>query len=104
MHIIFFFIFYPLRNVLKVNNSCCQKLVEETVLHTINENERFFDPNCEEINNTFVRLSQIRNEISDVGFSVDYDDDHLAINNEESSLSEEVRTSGFVNMSNVMIK
>ena len=60
---------------MKVNKSCFQKFVEEAVLHTINEGERFFYPNCEEINNTFVRLSQIRNEISDVDFSVDYDDD-----------------------------
>ena len=88
---------------MKVNDTCCQKLVEEALLHTINEDERFFDPNCEEINNTFVRLSQIRNEISDVDFSVDYDDDYLAINNEEPSLSEEVRTSGSVIMSNIMI-
>ena len=28
---------------------------------SINENKRFFDPNCEEINNAFVRLSQVRN-------------------------------------------
>ena len=31
--------------------------------------------NCEEINNAFARLSHIQNEISDVDFSIDYDDD-----------------------------
>ena len=63
--------FYPFRNenVLKVNNSYCQELVEEGVLHTINENKRFFDPNCEKTSNASVRLF-----ISDVDFSVDYDD------------------------------
>ena len=64
---------YPFRdeNDLKVSNSYCQKLAEEGVLHTINENKTFFDSNCEEINNAFVRVSQVRNEISDVDFSVD---------------------------------
>ena len=70
--------FYPFpdENALKVNNSYCQKLVEEGVLHTINENKRFFDPNCKETNNAFVKLSQVQNEISDVDFSIDYDDDY----------------------------
>ena len=69
---------YPFRdeNALKVNNIYCQKLVEEGVLHTIRENKRFFDPNCEEIINAFVR-NKIRNKISDVDFSVDYDDNYL---------------------------
>ena len=31
------------------------------VLHTINENKRFFDPNFEKINNVFVKLSQVLN-------------------------------------------
>ena len=39
--------FYP--EHLRLTNSCCIKLVEEDVLHTINENKRFFDPNCKEI-------------------------------------------------------
>ena len=71
--------FYPFwdENARKVNNSYCQKLVKEGVLHTINENERFSHLKSEEINNAFVRLSQVRNEISDVDFSVDYDDDYL---------------------------
>ena len=69
----------------------------------MNENKRFFDPNCEEINNTFVRLIQVQNEISDVDFSVDYDDDYLTEENEEPPLSEGVATSGCVNMSNVMV-
>ena len=89
MHIIYSFskfslLFYLFRNenALKVNNSYCQKL-DEGVLHTINENKRFFDLNCEEINNIFVRLSQVRNEISDVDLSVDYDDSYLTEKNEE---------------------
>ena len=67
--------FYPFQdeNALKVNNSYCQKLNEEGVLDIINENKRLFHPNCEEINNAFVRLSHIQNKISDVDFSVDYD-------------------------------
>ena len=83
------FMFYPFRdeNPLKVNNSYCQKLDEEGVLHTINENKRFFDPDCEEINNAFVRLSQ----------------DYFTELNEEQPLPEGVGTSGYVNMSNVMI-
>ena len=95
----YLFMFYPFRdeNALKVNNSCCQKLDEEGVLQTINKNKRFFDPNCEEINNAFVRLSQVRNEISDVDFLVDYDD-CLTQENEEPPLSEGVGTSGCVNI------
>ena len=79
------FIFYPFRNEnsLKVNNSYCQKLDEKCVLHTINENKRFFD-----LNNVFVRLSQVRNEISDVDLSVDYDDSYLTEKNEELSKKE----------------
>lgn len=50
------------------------KLVEEDVLHTKNENKNLFDPNCEKIKNAFERLSQVWNELSDVDFSVDYDD------------------------------
>ena len=66
---------------LKVSNSYCQKLVEEGVLLTINEDKRFFDPNCEEINHAFVRLSQVRNEINDVDFSVIYGDGYLTEKN-----------------------
>ena len=55
------------------------------------------------VNNAFVRLSQVRNEISDAEFSVDYDDDYLTKKNEEPPLPEGAGTSGHVNMSNVMI-
>ena len=73
-------------------------------LTSINENERSYDPNCEEINNDFIRLSQVRDEIRDVGFLVDYnDDDYLTEKNEELPLSEGVGTSRCVNMSNGII-
>ena len=88
-------------NALKLNNSYCQKLFEEGVLHITNKNKRIFDPNCEENINIFVRLSKVRNEIGDL--SVDYDDDYLNENNKEPPLSEVVRKSGFVDMPNVMI-
>ena len=35
--------------------------------------ERFFDPNCEEISNAFVRPSKFRIRISDLDY---YDDDY----------------------------
>ena len=73
--------------------------LDEGFLHTINENKRFFDPNCEEINSAFVRLSQVRNKISDVDFPVDYCNDYLTYKNEEPPLSEGVGTSGRANMS-----
>ena len=90
------FIFYPFQdeNALKVNSRYCQKLNEKGVLHTINEDKRLFCPSCEEINNAFVRLSQVQNEISD------FDNDYLPEKNEEPSLSAGVRC---VNTSNVMI-
>ena len=97
--------FYPFQdeNALKVNNIYCQKLVEESLSHTINENKTFFDPNCEKINNDFVRLSQVQNEIRDVDLSVDYDDYYLTGKDEEPPLSKGEGTSGCVNLSNVMI-
>ena len=93
------FIFYPFRdeNALKVNNSYCQKLNEEGVLDIINENKRLFDPNCEKINTAFVTLSHIQDKISDVDFSIDYDDD-MRENSDDSPLSEGLGTSGYVNM------
>ena len=97
--------FYPFRdeNALEVSNSYFQKLYEEGVLHIINGNKRLFDPNCEEINSAFVRLSQVRDEISDVDFSVDYDDDYLTEKNKGPPLSEGVGTSRCVNIFNVII-
>ena len=79
--------FYPFldENVLKINNSYCQKLVEEGVLHTINKNKSFLHPNCKETNNAFIRLSQVWNEISDVDLTED---------NEELPFSKGVGTSG----------
>ena len=53
--------------------------------------------------NVFVRLSRVQNDISDVDFSVDYDDDYVTHNNEEPPLSEGLGTSGSVNMSNGII-
>ena len=90
------FMFYPFldENVLKINNSYCQKLVEEGVLHTINKNKSFLHPNCKETNNAFIRLSQVWNEISDVDLTED---------NEELPFSKGVGTSGCVNMSNLVV-
>ena len=67
---------YPFRdeNAVKVNKSYCQKLVEEGVFYTINENKILFDPNFEDINNAFVRLSQVWNKINDADFLIDLDD------------------------------
>ena len=64
-------------NALKFSNSYYQKLVQDGFLHTINGNKRFFNPSCAEINNAFVGLSHVRNEVSDVVFSIDKDDDYL---------------------------
>ena len=79
------------------------KLVEEDVLHTKNENKKLFDPNCEKIKNPFERLSQVRNESSDVWFLgwlwsllTDWDNKGLF-------LAERVRTSGCLSMSNAII-
>ena len=55
-----------------------------------------------QINNAFVRLSHIQNKVSDVDFSIDYDDDMIE-NNDDSPLSEGLRILGCVNMSNNMI-
>lgn len=73
------FMFCPFldQNAMTFNNSYCQRLVEKGVLHTVNENKRFLGPNCEEIDNAFVRLGQAQNEINDFDFSVHYDDDYL---------------------------
>ena len=61
-----------------------------------------FDSNCKEINNALERLSHIQNKTSDVDFSIDCDDD-MTENSDDSPLSEELETSGCVNMSNKMI-
>ena len=58
-YLLFMFYPFPDENALKVSNSYCQKLVEEGILYTINENKRFFDPNCEETDNAVIRQSQV---------------------------------------------
>ena len=86
--------FYPFRDetALIVINSYCQKLLEYGVLDSINENKRLFDPNCDEINNTFIRLTRVHNEMNDVDFSIDCDDGGLTESGEEPQSSEELRT------------
>lgn len=53
---------------------------------------------------SFVRPSQVWNEISDVDFLIHEDDDYLTEKDEKSRLSEEVGTSGCANTYIVMIR
>ena len=53
---------------------------------------------------SFVRPSQVWNEISDVDFLIHEDDDYLTEKDEKSRLSEEVGTSGCANTYIVIIR
>ena len=53
---------------------------------------------------SFVRPSQVWNEISDVDFLIHEDDDYLTEKDEKSRLSEEVGTSECANTYIVMIR
>ena len=53
---------------------------------------------------SFVRPSQVWNEISDVDFLIHEDDDYLTEKDEKSRLSEEVGTSGCANTYILMIR